>query len=482
MIPFGPWHPDLVGVNVQAVSEARNVLPAQSGFLPVRSMVSMTDPIDSRCFGAATLLRKSGGNVQFCASRTKLYRLQQGTWQDVSGQVYATSPGERWRFASWGETIIGTNYADAPQFYDTEIVSGALFGPLPGSPPSARYITTVRDVFVLLGGIKGYEKRVQWSGLNNSNFWTPGLQSSDFQDAQAGGPVRGVIGGATGWVWQSDRCTRMTFTPGSTNIFQFDEAQGAKGLAAPDSLVKVGDMAYYMASDGFYQFSLSSGAQKPIGVNKWRKFFQNDIRASTQLLVLGAADPLNTVVMWAYVSKGNSATTPNRILFYDWSLDEASFADIPVEAISSWLTPDANLDQMSQYGNLDTLPFSLDSPFWKGSFGIMGLFGLDHALAFSQGSNMAATFTTADGETATRNFITGTRPMVDTSLATVAISTRERDGDVVTFNTFESMEDTGIVPAHGSGNIARAQVVIPVGANWTLMQGLQTQNKVRGRR
>ncbi len=51
-------------------------------------------------------------------------------------------------------------------------------------------------------------QRVQWSGLNDVNgadSWTPGVNSSDFQDLPDGGIVRGVAGGETGVILQDQR-------------------------------------------------------------------------------------------------------------------------------------------------------------------------------------------------------------------------------------------------------------------------------------
>lgn len=492
MITFGPvWHPDIAAINTPVCIEARNVLPGPSAFRPVRSPVTTTNALNGVCRGAAIVLKNDGSTVQFAASPDKLYKLTASTFTDVSrtvGGAYLTVPGERMRFITFGQTIIATNGQDVPQVFDT--TSSTNFTALPGSPPLARYIETVRD-FVVLGALTGNEKRIHWSGLANSNFWTPGTQSCDYQDFNSGGPIRGLLGGSVGYVFQQQRITRMTFVPGNTTgtpggglIFQFDEVQGQKGLAAPNSLVRVGDVAYYYSTDGFYKFDMNSGQQIPIGTNKWRRFFLNDIRSGTELNMLGAADPVNPIVFWPYISRDNSGLVPDRVLIYDWSLDEATFADITVEAVATWLTTGVTLDTMNSFGTMETLPYSLDSPFWRGGSALLALFGIDHKLAFLQGPNLAARVTTADGQGAGRSFISGTRPMVDASGVTVALALRERDADAITYAAAERMEDTGVCPAHISGNLGRAQIVIPAGQTWTLLKGIDDMigTKSRGRR
>ena len=484
MIPFGAYQPDTAGVNTKVLLEARNVLPIAGGmFGPLKAPLAATTALDDACQGAVVVLKDDGNAAQYAGDANKLYKLAVGAWSDVSrtsGGAYATALGDRWKFTLFGTSVIATNYTDDVQFID--VVSGTNFAALAGSPPKARFIDVVRDQ-VWLGAVNGTEKRVHWSGLNDASFWTPGTQSCDYQDAASGGPIRGIIGGAQAWIFQQQRVTRATFTPGSTAVYQFDEVQGGKGIAAQNTLVRVGDMAWYYSSDGPYEFAVSSGGTQPIGVGKWRQSFINDIRAGTEYVMQAAADPVHPIVMFAYVSRDNGTLTPDRVLIYDWSLKEATFADISVEAMTTWLSSGVTLDTMNSFGTLDTLPFSLDSPYWKGGASLVGIFGTDHKLYHLQGQPMAATFITADGSLDARTFLTGLTPVVDTPSITAAVHGRERDGDTVTFGVQEAMEDTGEIPCHISGNYVRAKLQIPSGTAWTLMQGIRVPDpKKRGKR
>ena len=102
----------------------------------------------------------------------------------------------------------------------------------------------------------------------------------------------------------------------------------------------------------------------------------------------------------------------------------------------------------------------------------------NHAVAYLQGTPLAAEIITADGQKGGRAMITGTTPMIDTGLITCAVAMRERDGDAmdgqVTFPVQEVMEDTGTISAFTSGNLARAKYQIPTGAVWTMFKGIQT--------
>lgn len=532
MIPFGPWHPDKGGINTQVCIEAINCLPGTAGFKPSPALAANSEALEDDPLGACTVLDSDGEVHSFAGTELKLWRLgSSGAWTDVSresgdvlysdaGEIiyddttdviytagdliyddasdliyddagsplyttdtisYAVAGGERWRFAAFGDTVIAVAITDAPQKF--VLNASTAFQDLGGVPPNARYIAVVRD-FVFLGGIVNNERRVQWSGLNNAEHWTAGSQSSDYQDFPDGGPVRGILGGEVAYVFQSGKVMRGTFQPGSATIFNFDEVQGGRGLVAPDSLVKLGNMAFYLGTDGLYLFDCVGGSAKPLGVDKWADWLRDDIKGGTESLCLGGIDPSRRLYLLAYVPSGSVNNTLTRVLAYDWAKDEASIAvdGVAVKVIANWLTSGTTIDTMNSYGTLDALPFSLDSPFWRGGSAALGIFSTANKLNYFAGANQAATIITADGKAPGRQFIRATRPLIDTSSVTVAVSMRERDGDSIVYGNAESMEDIGICPAHIAGDIGRAKIITTAGAAWTLLKGIETVNRQQGRR
>lgn len=481
MIPFGPWHPDRAGINTPVLREALNCRPAVAGtFQPMRTLVAGTAALPGPCRGAVAVLLTDGNVANFCGTADKLWKLgANGVWSDVSSGVYHVGTGEQWKFELYGTLLIATCIHDAMQKF--QVAGGTAFAALGGSPPRARYLAIVRG-FVVAGAIENNEKRVHWSSNENPEAWVPGTGESDYQDFPNGGPVRGLIGGEVGYVFQADRITRMTYVPGSEVIFQFDEVEGAAGLAAPHSLVRLRTQAFYLAPDGLHRFDLGSGQSTPLGIGKWAEAFMADKRQSHDLIATGAIDPINRVYRLAYGSINSGQPTADRQLIYDWALDEATITDLPTEAMTGWLTQGVTLDTMNSFGTLDTLPFSLDSPFWKGGARGLGIFGTDHKLSYESGPNRAAKFITADGAAARRHLITATRPLIDSGSATVAIATRERQGDPIAFDAAEAMEDTGECPAHASGRVARARIEVPAGAAWSKIEGIETDVRPQGSR
>jgi hypothetical protein len=206
------------------------------------------------------------------------------------------------------------------------------------------------------------------------------------------------------------------------------------------------------------------------------------MRASTWLQVYGAADPVNPLIIWAYVSKSNGTLIPDKLVIYDRVLDEATIAVVPAETLVNWVTAGVTLDTMNTFGTLDALPYSLDSAYWKGGSSLIGMFGTDHKLAHLLGPTLSATVETADGMGDGRALVTGLTPYIDTASCTVELAMRERDGDSVIYDEATGPEDTGVCPAWNSGNIGRARITTSAAASWTLLKGISTTTKARGRR
>ncbi len=476
MIPYGKWAPDSEQVNGNLMLEAVNCLPAPQGFKPLPAPVAVSEPLPSECRGAVTVLKSDGSGQSYAGTFDKLFRLgSQQKWVDVSrtGDPYATGAGERWRFADFGDNVLATNFVDEVQ--TAKIETGAAFSDLKGNPPKARYIGVLRD-FVVLACLEGETASVQWSGINDSENWTPGTKFSGKQQLPEGGPIQGFLGGEVGWVFQTANVTRMTWVPGSEFIMQFDEQKAGRGLFAPNSLVRVGQTAYYMSADGFYRMDLASGVAEALGVGKWRNWILDDIKAGTTLFLYGSASPRNTAIVWSYVSKGSTETTrPNRALIYDWTLDEATVADVSVQALSAWLTQGVTLDTMNDFGTLDELPVSLDSPFWKGGAALLGIIDENGRLAHLEGPNLPAQLTTADGQRqGRRTLVRAIEPEIDTSELTIEVAARERKADTVSYGPANGMETTGEVPAWSEGNLLRARLRSARGADWSYLTGLET--------
>ena len=485
---LGPWRPDVAGVNEPTTQTALNVLPAPNGFRPMASYAGLTDALVADCAGAYGVRSTDNAPATFAGTVTALYKLNSALeWVDVTktAGVYGVPAGDRWSFTLFGNNVIASNSIDPIQTFDLGVAT--RFSDLAASAPKAKYVATFGDFLLtgnlVVGGI-AYGNRIQWSGVGDSTFWTIGTNQSDSQDLYSGGPVTGLVGGDTAYVFQYSQIRRVVYAPGSPEIFQIDVVEQQRGCISPGSIVQVGRQVYFRALDGFYVLDIGAGSASPIDNGKMRRWFRDELKSATDLYVLGGYDPVNRIVKWSFVSTNNSGTIPDKQLIYDLELGEWSHADMVVQGFMTYAGDGQTLESLDSFGNLDTLPYSLDSAFWNGSGGSHGQFGPDRKLGLLTGPNLAAFVETCDYrvEGGSNVSIVATTPIIDTPSASVALGVSERQGDEVMWDLASAMEATGICPQHIAAKYVRAGLYVEAGAEWTLAQNIDVATEQDGDR
>lgn len=493
-IPFAEWlpdNPDLSG----AATEALNVYPrTATSYGSLGTVVEYSNALSGRCLGAASIRVTDSGVIHnFAGTADKLYKISGDTYGDVSKSGgYSLSDGERWQFAQYGDRVIAAAMGEPLQVWDLA-TSPTAFADLAATAPQARHISVIRD-FVMVGNTwdstNGYRpSRVWWSGIDAPASWpTPATQAaynaqSDFQELPSGGWVQaivGAIGGLDGAIF----CESSLFTvnyAGSPNIFTFNEIERGRGTPAPDSVVNTGRMAAYLSEDGFYVFNGASSTA--IGTGKIDKWFWSKVDQNYLSFVVGVADPINKLVMWAFPD-GNAGSTCNNLIIWNWELNRWSHGEINCEAIFSLRTLGYTLESLSaKYSDLDALPFSLDSRIWTGGRPALGVFNTSHKLGFLTGASLAATITTGefDGD-GRRVFISGVRPIIDGGNPTVSIGSRDSLRDSLNYSFATQPEADGICPQRVSTRYARARITTQAGDKWTHAMGVEPVYTVEGRR
>lgn len=480
MIPFGPWLPDHQGINLGSLADVKNVFPTAQGYRPVPALVASSVALPGEARGGALVYNRDGAGLTFVGTATKLYRLDQAalpaSWVDVTrlvgGNYNLPAGAEKWRYTTFGDITIATQVGDFPQKYN--MVSGTRFEALGGSPPKARYVAVVAD-FVVLASLDASDFVIHWSGLNNAEQWTPGVNSSDTQEMPDGGPIRGIVSalGTAGYIFQAQAVRRMLFQPGSPTIFQIDKIEDARGLLAPESLVQIGTLIFYLADDGFYQ--LTEAGSIPIGTKEISEWFFTDVRADMAGSVDGAADPINQRVLWSYVSRDNATEIPDRVLVYDWALKRFSKVDASIRDLLKWATPGYNLDTLDLIGPLDDLLYSLDSPVWVQGRQVVGVIDSDGKLAVFAGTPMEARFETNDFQIVEggRTEVAGLAPIIDADVISGRVGVRERLHQSIVWTDERFVEATGTIPFHTSGRFIRARLTVPAGQTWSFAQSIQ---------
>lgn len=480
-ILFGDYLPDVASFDSPGTAIVKNVLPATNGYSPLKGIASFTGVLPARCLGYFSCVDDSNTVHIFAGTSTKLYKLNLSTraWADVSKSgSYSVSTREYWSFAQFGSNVVAVTNGNPPQVYD--LSSSTLFADLGGSPPQARRVSVIGD-FLVLQGLTSNPKRIQWSALNDITGWTPGTDSSDYQEFPDGGFVRGVGGGEFGIVFQDNAIRRMIFNPVSPTIFDFNRISKDRGLYMPYSLAESHSSLFFYAADGFYRVD-ASGALSPIGANKINQTFLDDADLSDPRYLVGAADPSSQRVFWAYKSMDNASTAYlDKCLIYDWAKDRWSYAEISLEYISKSSPVSVTLESLDTIGNLDALTVSLDG-FIMQTQEALSAFNTAHQLGFFNGSTLEATVETAEGAIGEgqRMMTRDIAPIGDAFPAYVSIKTRSRleDNQITSAEAVTGVR--GYAPIRVSGRFMTGRVRIPAGEAWTYLRGIDVEASNEG--
>lgn len=485
MIPFGEYKPDLMNLNRQSSQLAQNVVPRADGYGPFKSFVGFSTALPAACRGFFYARRSDGSIAVFAGTARRLYLLNNTdlAWSDVSAGAsdYPALPAaNHWQFAQFNNFVIAVQPSVAPQVYD--LASSAAFAALAGAPPQAAYIAVVGR-FVVLSGLLSNPYRIQWSGLNAVTTWTAGVNSSDFQDLPDGGIVRGVAGGEYGVVFQDTVMRRMVYLSGSPLVFNIERIAQDKGLMAPYSLIRAGERIFWLAAQGFHGM-LPTGAPEPIGKEKFDRTFFADLDSSSLHLIIGAADPEQSRVYWAYKSQSGSGGLFDKLLAYDYALGRASLIALSGEYLATLSRPGYTLEGLDSIStNIDALAFSLDDVALA-ALAKLSLVNGAHVLGFCTGDNLEATLDTAEHELdgARRVRVKGMRPITDAATCFGAVGGRETMQSGVSYSSEQAVNAKGFCPANVSTRLARARLRIPAATAWTFAAGVEPFFAQEGRR
>jgi|TARA_R100000278_G_scaffold109408_1_gene86385 hypothetical protein len=492
MIEFGDLQADLPSYQNSGALVVDNVLPLAKGYKSLAGFQALSGTgLNNAAVGLFTSFSASG-STNYAGDRSKLYQMDSSlVFQDKSkagGYNNSTTENARdfWAFTQFGSNIIATNFADNIQKF-TEGTSSA-FSDLVAL--KAKYIAVIRD-FVVAGYTNEsgtvYNQRVKWSGLNDSSTWTPSQATqSGFQDIVGShGNIQAIVGGeSAGVIFMEKAIYRMSYV-GVPLVFQFDKIADNIGAFAPKSVASYGNMVFFLAQDGFYK--LTGGQQlTPIGNGKVDNFFFDDLSSNLDGIT-SAVDPNNSIVVWSYRGSGATGTTNNKLLIYNYAVDKwstGSGQDLEFIASASQ-EAFTTLESLDVLGDLDNLPKSLDSYFYKE--GIVGLAGFNSANKFGKfiANSLSATVDTTEFEGAKgkRSTLIECRPIVDgTTNTTVTVTpiTRQSQLDTTSTGSAVNTNDTGTCPLRSTSRYHRIRV--SVNGNFDTMSGVDIEARPEGGR
>ncbi|MCK5015973.1 MAG: hypothetical protein KAS32_02785 [Candidatus Peribacteraceae bacterium] len=457
MFEFGEWLPDLPPLNNPGLILAKNVVPSDKTYTPFYSIAPQTDAIDGAASGYLSGQDDESNTFNFTGDTSKLYSLTTAAWGDVSKVGgYATATEGGWEFTQFGQTVIATNLADTMQTWTlgtstvfTDIVATT------GTAPKAKFITTFNNAFLFVAhtddAVDGVvPTRVRWPGINSYDSWelSSTTLSNQVDLETRFGEITNLATSDNIYFFQEKAITVASPTSDRT-VFRFDRIIENKGVTAPKSVINMGAELAFLSDDGFY--ILSAGKLIPISNGKIDKFFLNDYQADFYYRIVGGWDPIKKLLYWAYPGAQAVAGRPNRLLIYNYSSNATKRWTIiygEYNYICTYASPGYSLDDLDQFGTMDTLPYSLDSRAWTGGAISFAAFGEDNKLGTFSATPKSAEL--ISGETQLnpkgKTLVTKVRPIFNGS-ATLSscLGYRDLQNEDISFTPANTMNSQGEV-------------------------------------
>ena len=426
---YGPFEPDKPSFLASGLQIATNVFKAAIGYRPVGQFAQVTSALASEPKGAASFVTAAGTTTILAGTDSNLYRLNGSGWTSIASALSSTA---RWAFAQFGSIAISTNGVDNIKKVDLSTFAAADLG---GTPPKAKLVNVVKD-FLLLGVVDGVANKMQWSGINDAESWTIGVNQCDYQILPTGGEITGLLGGEVGIILQRNRVSRMTYV-GDNLVFQFDEISNNIGCVSSNSVIQVGQLGFWLSDTGFVMWD--GAAITPIGQEVIDRTFAASYSSADWAGMSTAVDVKNNLAAWGM---------GDRIFLFNWVLRSWSIIDKACPYI------------FAGFSATDPLFYGFNDVFELGTF---------------SGGPMEAHLGTGDLELAPGREarITGARPLSDAvEGVSLIFQSKTRQGDEVTESIYDSLEDSGEMAVRENARFMRITQVIATDTNWTYAEGL----------
>jgi hypothetical protein len=487
---WGPWRPDQSGPNTGFCQIADNVLPQSAGvgsnggqkigYGPFPGFVTTpgAGALSGAPRGSISLRLDDGTSQVYFATATTIEQLTSTyTFTSIETGRNVTASDDV-IFLKFGSFLLNTDKTDGLKAYNVQTPAGN--NAVSGAPTNVRYIFSCNNVVFALD-CNNNNRRMQSSGIGDHTTWTTkGADGKTFEDG--GALVCGVdLKNGNAVIFQETAIRVVTFgAAGTSALYSIAKAADARGSVGERSVVSFDGLVFYLATDGFYRFDLSNG-NTPIGAEKVNRWFLANIDNSTLATVQGALDPLNKIVCWRFSSKANqSATTFDRMICYDWQLNEWFTLTVATTSLTRITTPGYTLDAMDSFGVLDSIVIPLDDRFWQGGVPVYG--GLDGSYMFATftGAPMAATLQSNVINGPTSGLIRSATPISDSATSTLQLGVADQLSNAITWKTASSRSRAGNVSLRGRGFNIAFQENFAAGDDWTYANGIDNVSGQQG--
>lgn len=405
-VELGEWVPDAPQHVQSTIHDLSNMMPNTLGYDSVPSFQPVSTSIiedgqPARITGSKSFISAEGVIHTFAGTNKALYMLSGATWEDVSIEGGYEGLDNPWQFELYGSYVIATNYSDKIQLFDLR--TSSKFEVMSESAPRCRTLAVVNE-FLMLGNVVDsidgeMPGRVWWSPIADPRGEWVSNQTTmcDYQDLAQGVNVVRIIGGESARIFMRTAIIHGIFV-GSPLVFQFDVIEPARGCVGINALANVGDIIYFLSSDGFY--TISAGNSAAIGLNKLDKYILNRILGEALSLSQCAIDYRNKVVWWS-IPANKTITSEDNILtmsvLYHYPSGKWGKVDNPFLSLHGLSTKGYTLDELDEINEiLEQLPFPLDSVMYKGGIPVVGCFDEQGRLCYGYGVPLDAYVITGD--------------------------------------------------------------------------------------
>jgi len=432
--PFGEFLPDQPRFNNPGLITAKNAIPHHRSYKSFPSLNALGTALTLRCQGAVSYTDDADAEQIYAGDKNDLYQWSGVNPANVSQSAggYTVADDHMWQFARFGNKVIAVNIADAMQ---SMTMGGSNFADMATSTlkPKAKYIAVVRDRFVMIGNLNesgAQPRRVRWSAIDDEADWDQSATTlSDFQDLRdKGGQVTGIAGGEIAIVFQEHAIVRGTFV-GSPEVFAFETLEYDYGAWAPHSIVPLGRVAYFLSEQGFH---VTDGyTSRPIGDGKVDETFLSRLDFSARHRVVGALIQEHKCIAWTVTTSSSlGEQDPDQMFIYHVPSGKWSEVYLDTEFVFGGASQGYTLEGLSsEFPDLESVPFSLDSSVWQGGSPAFYGFNRSHNLGHFNGSALAAEFCSGDKmlNPGQKTRVKSVRPLVTGTDATVSVALEIRN-------------------------------------------------------
>jgi hypothetical protein len=473
MVPIGFYRPDapptMRGVS-GAVLNAILTKDIETGvaYGPQRGIgiLDTADALPAAPRGAASAVTRSGAYRAFVGTATKLYEVSADGSVTEIGTGYALPPSDTWSMAQVDDYMYFTNITDGILRYNVEtggavtVVSGA---------PKARFIFPLFNTLAALD-CDGDNRMLRTSKIGDGSVWS-GDASCRFQPFEEGEAL--IAGGEInqyGAIVMQNNAIRLLSRTRDHSVFTSALVESSSGAQGPDGVCFTKGWCYFMDTDGPQR--TNGAVVEPIGLDKVANTMVASMATNGTQTVQTVFDPAKRRVLYRYMTaQDTSEGVFSSILAYYIDIGEWAPLEIETATLVSLASPGYTLEELDVFGDLEHLPYPLDSRVWKGGEPRVGAFNAAFKFGFLEGDNLECTLETGQIVPKTSTRVTRVTPFTNSTEMTVQVGFKKRIADALAWGDAASVDENGQAPVDEAGNVIAFRAVIPAGTDWAFMRG-----------